>query len=156
MVTLQHEPKVGENAVGNGAQQVDRRFDDEFARLTHEMMMLSLGQVVDGAAVPEMHVQGDAELFECVECPVHGGEVNVGMFGLHFVHDVLGCHVLGRGQQRPHNRTTRRRDAPAVLPPKRNDFVQPEIDIVRRMSTHSYEEYLAGSSEMALLQPECN
>lgn len=45
---------------------------DGFAAVTHEVEGVVAGQVVHGAAVPEVHVLDETELGQGIERPIHG------------------------------------------------------------------------------------
>jgi hypothetical protein len=52
------------------------QLDDGFARLTDEVLMLFVREVIDGASVAEMHVVYHADLLERVERSIDGRDVD--------------------------------------------------------------------------------
>ena len=101
-----HEPVGAPHRGGELGEDVVGHLDHGPAHLAQQVLMRLVGQVVDGAAMPEMYVVDDAEGLERVERPVDGGEMHVRDGPLDRGGDVLGTEVvvLGvdqRGQQRP-------------------------------------------------------
>ena len=78
----------------------DQRFElrrrellDVLAALADEVLVVLVREVVHRAAVAEVDVVDDAELLECVERPVDGGDVHRREPALHLRRDVVRRHV---------------------------------------------------------------
>jgi hypothetical protein len=73
-----------------------RQLDHALAPLADQVLVILVGQVVDGAAVTEMHVVDHAGFLQGVERPVHRGDVHRRKAPLHTPDDVVGRYMTAR------------------------------------------------------------
>lgn len=96
------EVEVGGEAA---AERVEGRvgdLDDDAALFADEMVVVVVGEVIDGGPVAEVDVVDDTEALELVEEAVDGGFVDVGLAGLYRRGELLSRRVrvdLGQGVQ---------------------------------------------------------
>jgi hypothetical protein len=67
-------PQTGKRAI--------RDFDHDPTRLTDQVMVRIVGEVVDGRPVSEVDMVDDPEPLELVQKPIDGGLVHIGLAGL--------------------------------------------------------------------------
>jgi hypothetical protein len=89
------EPEVegGADAVGQWGQQGCGYLDHGAAALADQMQVAVVGELVDGPAVPEMHVRDNAQPFECVEGAVDRRQVHIRVARLHVRGQILRGYV---------------------------------------------------------------
>lgn len=90
-----------------GGEGVLVELDHGAAHLTYQVMVGTVGGVVDGAPGTEVDAVEDAEVLKGVESSVDRGDVDVGMVGLDDLGNVFRCLVVvSRREQGGNDRST--------------------------------------------------
>lgn len=112
MPPIDLEPHITVDRPEEGLELRRGELDDPLAPLADEVLVVLVGEVVDGTPVPQMDVIDDARLFEGFESPVYGRDVHGRKAALHTTDDVVGRYMTAGLQECLDDRLTRYRSAP--------------------------------------------
>ena len=123
MSRLQNEAGGRSDLLPAGVEHRVVDVGDGFAAVTHEVEGVVTGQVVDGAAVPEVYVLDETELGQGVECAIHGRLVDRWVADTDSCGQVVRCWVIVDRQQRLDHGSPWFGETPACCPQSIDDFV---------------------------------
>jgi hypothetical protein len=93
-----------------------RRFQHDAAALADEVLVGVIGKMPLGRAVPEVDVIDDAQGFEGLNRPIHGGQVYLGVIGLDLVGQLLDREMVPGVEQGLNDHATRCAGPATIFP----------------------------------------